>query len=504
MENRMWTGKWIWPSIEGAERPCGRQRRALFRRVFQLDRAEGATLRLEISADSRYRLYANGQFVARGPCKGDAWRHYYDDIDLSAYLKDGDNVLAAEVVHYPMLAGGPGVERAPSSAWRSPQGGLWVQGALRDSEGRLIETLDSGAAWKVTAVDPAAFRIREEKETLFVGGTEEAKGALIPAGWRDCDYDDSAWTTPAKPIDPIDPLYGGLALWQLAKRPIPMLRETRAAFARVMRGQWPEAEHANAGAPGKLRLEPGQSGWIELDAGRMTTGYPLLSCEGGAGAEIRVLYAEAYERPDTGQSTPRRRIRDDTNGASLRGNEDVFYPSGRGTEANPETYEPMGRRAYRFVRVFAAAGESSLSFSLTHADTGYPLAAFSRVETSDPLAERMWEVSLNTLRCCMQDTYEDTPYYEQLQYAMDAKLQALYTYAVSADDRLATKAIHDFHASLTPDGMLQSRYPSVDRQIIPGFALLWIDMVHDHFMHFGDLGLAARYRPTIDAVLDWF
>jgi len=502
MENKEWTGRWIWPEGEIECRAFGRQARALFRRKFRLDRGDGASLKLTISADSRYRIYANGRFVARGPCKGDAWRQYYDELDLSDDLTDGDNVLAVEVVHYPIATGGPGVERAPSAVWRSPRGGLWVQGDVRDREGRLLESIDTGSGWRLMAVDADAILLREEKETLFVGGTEEVRGSLLPAGWRDIAYDDSDWMAASHQIDPIDKLYGGLSPWQLAKRPIPMLRESRRDFVRVMRAAWPEGDFSSV--PRKFSLAPGQSGWIELDAGRMSTGYPQLSCEGGDGAEIRLLYAEAYERTDTTGTEARRRIRDDPNGSALRGNEDVFYPSGYGTLESPEVYEPIGRRAYRFVRVAAKAGETPLAFALTHVDAGYPLEALSRVGTSDPLSGRMWDVSLNTLRCCMQDTYEDTPYYEQLQYVMDAKLQALYTYAVSADDRLARKTIHDYHASLSPDGMLQSRYPSVDRQIIPGFALLWIDMVHDHYMHFGDSELVRRYRPTMDAVLDWF
>ncbi|SFI87717.1 alpha-L-rhamnosidase [Paenibacillus sp. UNC496MF] len=87
---------------------------------------------------------------------------------------------------------------------------------------------------------------------------------------------------------------------------------------------------------------------------------------------------------------------------------------------------------------------------------------------------------------------------------MDAKSQALFTYAVSGDDRLARKTIDDFHGSLMPSGMLQSRYPSVSRQVIPGFALFWVQMVHDHYAHFGDGQLVRRYLPTIDAVLGWF
>ncbi|SFB49638.1 alpha-L-rhamnosidase [Cohnella sp. OV330] len=52
--------------------------------------------------------------------------------------------------------------------------------------------------------------------------------------------------------------------------------------------------------------------------------------------------------------------------------------------------------------------------------------------------------------------------------------------------------------------MLQSRYPSMLPQVIPGFSLHWIMMVHDHYLYFGDPSLVRTYMPTIDGVLEWF
>ena len=53
----------------------------------------------------------------------------------------------------------------------------------------------------------------------------------------------------------------------------------------------------------------------------------------------------------------------------------------------------------------------------------------------------------------------DTPYWEQLQYIGDTRIQALISYAVAGDDRLARQALEAFHNSLMPDGLTQSRYP---------------------------------------------
>ncbi|MFD2327941.1 alpha-L-rhamnosidase C-terminal domain-containing protein [Cohnella sp. GCM10020058] len=513
-ELREWRACWIWPESLREDSEGGtRQQRALFRREFQVPE-EGAGLKLDVSADSKFRLYLNGNLIARGPIKGDAWAQYYDTLDVGDKLVPGANVLAAEVVHYPRLASVPGAEVGPASEGRADYGGLWIQGALEDEAGRELTRLDSDDHWR--ALPLRAVRIGPEIGTLFVGGTEEVRGDMLPAGWREAGFDDASWERPVA-TEPLDRLYGQVSPWQLAANPIPRMRETPRAFARVIRSEDLQAAQgvpdgaasggdAAEALPFPLKLAPGHSAWAELDAGLMTTGYVRLAVAGGAGARISLLYSEAYEYENPADHGGNRRgVRDDPADKVLRGNEDVYLPVGAGTPDDPEVYEPMGRRAFRFVRLSVQAADAPLTIvDLSYAETGYPLDAVSQVETSDPLSGELWNISLNTLRRCMQDTYEDTPYYEQMQYVMDAKSQALFTYAVSADDRLARKTIHDFHSSLTPSGLIQSRYPSVNGQFIPGFALYWVMMVHDHYRHFGDTALVRRYLSTADAILGWF
>lgn len=55
------------------------------------------SLELSISANTRYRLWINGESVTSGPCKGDRWRHYYETLDAASYLQPGLNIFAVQV-----------------------------------------------------------------------------------------------------------------------------------------------------------------------------------------------------------------------------------------------------------------------------------------------------------------------------------------------------------------------------------------------------------------------
>ena len=92
---------------------------------------------VRISADSRYKLYANGVLVCFGPCKGDDKRRYADELDLRPYLKTGRNLLAVEVLF------------VGSDAWNSNHSlftaglyGLYLEGI--EPEGWRCEIVGTG------------------------------------------------------------------------------------------------------------------------------------------------------------------------------------------------------------------------------------------------------------------------------------------------------------------------------------------------------------------------
>ncbi|MFD0674590.1 alpha-L-rhamnosidase C-terminal domain-containing protein [Cohnella sp. GCM10027633] len=502
-----WSGQWIWD--EGLPRTSrmGGHDLVYFRRTFEVpNSAVAVPFIVRVTADTRYRLYLNGESVSIGPAKGDALAHYYETVDLTGRLRPGTNVLAAKVLHThssePFMIGSGMV-----SVMRSDAGGLLFEGKLADVDGTVLDDLKSDGQWRCKRDEALSFEV-ESWLTLFLGGVERVDGNRHPHGWAETAYDDSAWAH-AVPFRQPTGMHGELSPWVLTPRSIPFLYEREQRWHRVMRAEgafFGDAAAALAafGGRGEMTIPPHSRGWIELDAGELTTSYVSLSLSGGSGGVAKLRYAECYETPSNKPGERLKGVRDDcSEGRVLKGDADNYRPAGL---AGGESYEPFWFRTFRFLRVEVETGAAPLTIrGLAYRETGYPLEEKTSFSSSlDASLRPLWDISLRTLRRCMHETYEDCPYYEQLQYIMDTRLQMLFTYTVNGDDRLARKTLEEFHSSRLSTGMLQSRYPSVDRQVIPGFALHWIFMLHDHDRYYGDLSLVRRYAPTIDGVLAWF
>jgi hypothetical protein len=137
-------------------------------------------------------------------------------------------------------------------------------------------------------------------------------------------------------------------------------------------------------------------------------------------------------------------------------------------------------------------------------ETRYPFENESTFESSDAELDKIIGPAYRTLQMCSHETYMDCPYYEQLQYVGDTRIQVLVTYLTSQDDRLPIQALRAFDRSRRKRGITMSRYPSRVRQIIPPFSLWWVTMIKDYALYRGDLSLLKELAPGMRNVCDYF
>ncbi len=471
---------------------------AYFRKVFSL--SEIGQLVIDISANSRYRLWVNGQDVCSGPLKGDRWRQYYATVDISDYLQKGKNILALKVISYLPYEAQKGEERGPYWLIGNNAGPcLMVKGSCIDDNGELLAEVSTGKTKWQSRLDEA-ISWQFFSMTHWMGSMEEVNGDDIPKNWKTELHNIDNWSPAVNKYTIEKSPYGIIEPLPLISREIPLLFEKKCDFEREMEIKEDEYEQLILKDEKTAEVPPNSKRVIELDAGELTTGYFKLKVEGGKGTRCRIIYAESYTGLDE-QGNIVKGKRDDNQNKEIRGHYDSYKHGG-----GKEIYQPFWFRTFRFVRIEIETGSQALTvFSPWYIETGYPLGRKSEFSSdSQPWMNKIWDMSWRTLQRCMHETYEDCPYYEQLQYVADTRLQILFNYMVDDDYRLAAKAIKDFHYSLLPEGIIQARYPSSQPHVIPQWAAHWIFMVEDYYLQTGDKSWLNKYRPTIDAVLNWY
>ena len=440
---------------------------------------------IHVSGDNRYELFVNGVRVMEGPARGDLFHWRYETLDIANHLRPGANVLAAIVWNF--------AEFAPM-AQMSNETGLIVQG---DSGAEAI--VNSNSSWRCLPSKAIQMIPVNRKRVPFysvVGPGERWNGLKVPWGWQDVEFDDSAWKT-AISLGAGGPrgIQDTPSRWMLVPRNIPFMEEKLERLVRVVRttGVAAHATFLQGHAP--ITVPANTTASLLFDQTYETTAYPELVVSGGRGSTITLTYAEALWKDG------RKGNRNVTEGKKIEGYQDEFLPDG----GSHRMFRPLWWRTYRYLQLDIRTGSDPLVLNdLRGMFTAYPFIMRAKFNSGDPVLQKMWQVGWRTARLCAHETYMDCPYYEQLQYAGDTRIQILISLYMTGDDRLAKNAIELLNDSRIPEGITQSRYPSHLPQFIPPFSLFWIGMVHDLWWYRGDSNFLRQFIPGIRDILDWF
>lgn len=476
---KRWDARWISPKEGSFDYGVH-----LFRKSFSLASKPNEFI-IHISADNRYRLYVNGTYVTDGPQASDSRHWRFESLDIAPLLNSGSNVVAVQVVNF--------AEVAPVYIM-GKRAALIVQG--NDSITSVINTNPSWRYATCQAYTPSVFKPGDAAiyhQYYAAGPLDNIDGSKIPWDWEQPNFNDSSWVlaVPSESGAPFGVVGYGDATWELIPRSIPLMERTYQPLHVIRRNE-------GLSTPQKFPfiVPANSSGKILFDQQKLTSAFPEFILSKGKGSQVKVTYAEGVfdDIRDKGH-------RDSIHGKSIRGVFEFIIPEG----GMNRLYTTLSYRTFRYVEVEIKTGAEPLIFEKFGSwFTGYPFEKKGSFTASDKELEKVFEIGWHTARLCAYETYMDCPYWERLQYIGDTRIQALVSYFVAGDDRLARNSIEQFYWSLTYDGLTTSRYPSSLAQYIPNYSLVWITMIHDYFMYRNDPEFVKSFLPGIERVLDHF
>lgn len=461
-----------------------------FRNNFQLNEVP-ENLELKISGDIRYLLYVNEKYVGQGPANNDQRHYAYDRKEIADQLKTGENTIAVTVFSF----GGLNPLRYESTGAK-----LFIEA---NRAGKIINT--GSGNWKVSQNEAYSPTIRGEDFEVIsyyaMGGGEKINAALYPWNWKKNDFEDAAWSAAVKITE--GKLYGsqqgyGEANLSLQPANLPSMdesQEERPVMRRVLGKQG--KKHIQAWQENKpLTIPKNTEVTLLLDQSRLTKGFPVYTFSGGKNTRVEISYAETLFEKGEIQGH-----RDSIDGKTFIGLTDIYLLDG----GKDREFSPLLSRVWRYLQVKVKTAEEPMTWNGYSATKFiYPFKENAVFNSGIPLHKNIWDVGWRTARLCADETYMDCPYYEQLQYIGDTRVQALISLYVSGDDRLMKNAIDQFAHSITDEGITQSRFPASSLQYIPPYSLFWVNMIHDYHMHRKDDAFTAGYLKDIASVLFWF
>ena len=418
-----------------------RNRHVLFRRAFELDGAESATIR--ITADDYYRLYVNGEFAGMGPAAGTTDCTYYNEIDVSKLLRKGRNVLAVHTYYQGL------VNR------------VWVSGDNRHGlvmdlvvDGRRV--LESDASFKTARHTAYSALGIVGYDTQFM---ERYDASAPEVGFERPEFDDSGWAAAT-----VHPRGGD---YRLVPQPTPavVVDEVRPVLAKRMDG-----------------------GRVLLDFGGVYVGGLRFAAKGGRGDAVKILCGQEL----SADGMVRHKMRCNCDYV------EEFVLSG----GPRDVLRQFDYKSFRYADIVLPAGAdidlSSVALEARH----LPFALRAHPNFSDERLAPVWKLCVDSLRYGTQEQSLDCMDREKGYYLGDGCYTTLAWCTLTGEWALARKFFDDFLRTRSIDRGLVTCANCSFMQEIAEYPMMMMQFAKWYLDATGDADFIRARLPQFADVLD--
>ena len=440
-ERNNWMAKWIWDKESLTKNNVW----MCFNKSVKLDKVPKELI-ADISADSKYWLYINGQTVVfEGSVKRglDKNSGYYDSIDIAPYLKEGKNSICALVWFWG--------DQKNYSYNSSGQGGFIFE-AINDGV-----SIISDNSWRVKKndayIDTPLYQpnYRLPEYSIYYDAREEI------GDWLNEDFDFSSWENATEYATGGEGAYG-----KLYPRGIPFLKDYG------LKDYINSKDYENY----TVKNPSGKKITVDIPYNAQVTTYLKISAP--EGKKIRI----------TTENTP-------------LGAVSTTYI----TKAGEQEFESLGWLNGEHITYDIPKDVTVIS--LKYRETGYNSEFSGDFKCDDEFMNSLWQKSLRTLYVTMRDNFMDCPDRERAQWWGDVTSEMVMTmYSMDSNSYLLyQKGVQAMLAHTDDSKVLQTVVPITDDYFeLPVQQLAGIVGFLTYYEYTGDISLIQK---VYDAVLDY-
>ncbi len=444
-EKADWIAKWIWDKENLTEENTW----MCFNKKIVIDEVPESFV-ADISADSKYWLYINGETVVfegsvkRGPDKNSG---YYDSIDIAPFLKEGENTIAALVWYWD--------NETSYSYSGSGQGGFIFEAVNKDI------SIVSDNSWKVkrnsayvdSALYPPNYRLPEY--SIYFDARKDQPD------WINEGYDVSSWENATEYAVGGEGAYG-----KLYPRGIPFLKDYG------LKNYENSKDYENY----TVKKLFGEKITVDVPYNAQLT--PYLKIIAPAGKKIRI-----------------------TTENTLIGSVSTTYI----TKEGEQEFEALGWFNGEHITYKIPKGVTV--FSLMYRETGYDSSFSGNFRCDDEFMNSLWQKSLRTLYVTMRDSFMDCPDRERAQWWGDVTSEMIMTmYSMDSNSYLLyQKGVEAMLSHVDDTKVLQTVVPiSGDYFELPVQQLAGIVGFLTYYEYTGDLSFVEKvYDASLDYLKLW-
>ena len=415
-----------------------KNKHVLFRKHFSLNAPESAILK--VSADDYYKLYINGEFVTQGPAPAYPWAYFYNELDVSGYLKDGDNVIA---VH---------------TYYQGIQNHAWISGDLRamlwlslDVDGSTV--LVSDETWRCTLHSGYSDCGKFGYDTAYAECYDSAspdKDFYLP------EHDDTDWgyATVFKNAD-----------YTLVKQPTDQL-----------------AIYTISPVISEKRTDR-----LFLDFGQEAVGYLHAVAKGAEGDEITLLFGE--ELNDDGSVRYNMRC-------------NCVYKEKWLLSGETDTLCQYDYKAFRYCEIIYPEDVTVLDVKMTVRH--YPYEEKAVYNTENEALKKVIRLSLDTTKYGTQEGFLDCPTREKGAYLGDISIAGRAQAVATGDTAMIKKAVMLFCDTAPLCKGLFAVSNSARMQEIADYSLQFAAQLLWIYKTDGDIEFLKKTEPFATGVYEYF
>lgn len=446
-------------------------------------------MRVWVSGDNRYKLFVNDQIVSIGPARSDIKHWNYEEVDLAPHLHAGNNKIVA-------LIWNEGQDRAVANmTYRT---GFFMRGV-----DKAAAVFNTNSQWR--CIEDKSYRpVPVQVPGYYAAGPGERvdKHFSISSQTNDTEWKKATVISGPNYINQSG-AFGTYPGWMMKKSELPQreLRLERMAEVRESKNVKVGSGFLKGTAP--ITIPAHTTATVIIDNKAETNAYVTLKFSGGDNSKIAIGYTEAFyeSKPHSLMETPSKGNRNDIKGKVFIGRTDTIISNGLADQV----FTTLLWRTYRYVVLtITTAGQSLTLNDIYGTFTGYPFQQTASITTNNNDLNQIFQMGWRTARLCAIETYMDCPYYEQMQYFGDSRIQSLVTLYMTADDRLVRQLLDAGDWSRTANGVTQSRYPASIEQWIQPYALHYIYTMHDYMMYGNDTNFLRSKLIVERTILDYF